>query len=106
MTKRLFAYLFIKASNFLSCFIFFKMSTPTKEELPRIADTLKSELESEHKLKHTTTQEKVVLPSKTGTYSTPKASMLDIDRVILSKYYITRGAHLSVVTSGCDDSNP
>lgn len=42
------------------------MSTPTKEDLPRIADTLKSELEGEHKLKHTETQEKVVLPSKTG----------------------------------------
>ncbi|KAH9394730.1 hypothetical protein TYRP_004787 [Tyrophagus putrescentiae] len=41
------------------------MSTPTKEELPRIADTLKSELVGEHKLKHTVTEEKVVLPSKT-----------------------------------------
>ena len=41
------------------------MSTPTKEELPRIADTLKSELEGQIKLKHTETQEKVVLPTKT-----------------------------------------
>jgi hypothetical protein len=40
------------------------MSSPTKEELPKIADKLKSELESEHKLKHTDTQEKLVLPSK------------------------------------------
>ena len=44
------------------------MSTPTKEELPSIADALKSELEGAHKLKHTTTQEKVVLPSKDGKY--------------------------------------
>jgi hypothetical protein len=40
------------------------MSSPTKEELPKIADQLKSELESEHKLKHADTQEKLVLPSK------------------------------------------
>lgn len=64
-------YLLNKASNVLSSiilfFISFKMSTPTKEELPRIADTLKSELVGEHKLKHTVTEEKVVLPSKTGT---------------------------------------
>jgi len=43
------------------------MSTPTKEELPRIADTLKNELEGAHKLKHATTEEKVVLPSQSGT---------------------------------------
>ena len=42
------------------------MSSPTKEDLPRIADGLKNELVGEHKLKHTETQEKVVLPSKTG----------------------------------------
>lgn len=42
------------------------MATPTKEELPRIDDCLKNELIGEHKLKHTETQEKVVLPSKTG----------------------------------------
>ncbi|KAH9419437.1 thymosin beta cib [Dermatophagoides pteronyssinus] len=41
------------------------MSSPTKEELPRIDDCLKNELVGEHKLKHTETQEKVVLPSKT-----------------------------------------
>ncbi|KPL97739.1 hypothetical protein NH340_JMT05402 [Sarcoptes scabiei] len=40
------------------------MSSPTKEELPKIAECLKSELVGEHKLKHAETQEKVVLPSK------------------------------------------
>lgn len=44
------------------------MSSPTKEELPRIADTIKSELLAEHKLKPTETQEKVVLPSQTGKF--------------------------------------
>lgn len=42
------------------------MSSPQKEELPRIADVLKSELVGEHKLKPTETQEKVVLPSQSG----------------------------------------
>jgi len=40
------------------------MSSPTKEELPKIASTLKNELVAEHNLKHADTQEKVVLPSK------------------------------------------
>ena len=59
------------------------MSTPTKEELPRIADTLKSELESEHKLKHTNTDVKVVLPSKTGTYALSPFLERDIHFLVL-----------------------
>ena len=42
------------------------MSSPTKEELPKIADSLKSELESEHHLKHQQVNEKIVLPTKQG----------------------------------------
>jgi len=40
------------------------MSSPSKEELPKIAVDLKSEIENEHKLKPAETEEKVVLPSK------------------------------------------
>jgi len=40
------------------------MSSPTKEDLPKIADTLKNELECEHHLKHADTEEKIVLPSE------------------------------------------
>lgn len=39
------------------------MSSPTKDELPRIADSLASEIAAEHKLKHADTQEKIILPS-------------------------------------------
>jgi len=37
--------------------------SPTKEELPKLANPLKTELIGEHHLKHADTQEKVVLPS-------------------------------------------
>jgi len=40
------------------------MSSPSKEELPKIAVDLKSEIEKEHELKPAETEEKVVLPSK------------------------------------------
>ena len=40
------------------------MASPAKEELPKIASDLKSELEQEHELNHAETVEKVVLPSK------------------------------------------
>ncbi|KAJ6221090.1 hypothetical protein RDWZM_006902 [Blomia tropicalis] len=39
-------------------------TTPNKEDLPRIADALKTELVGEKKLKHIETEEKIVLPSK------------------------------------------
>lgn len=39
------------------------MSSPAKEELPKIATDIKSELEAEHKLAPVETVEKVVLPS-------------------------------------------
>lgn len=42
------------------------MSSPAKEELPKIASDLKTELEQEHQLKPADTEEKVVLPSKEG----------------------------------------
>jgi len=41
------------------------MSTPKKEQLPRIDDVLKNELEGGLKLKPTKTEEKIVLPSQT-----------------------------------------
>jgi len=40
------------------------MASPAKEELPKIASDLKSELEQEHALSPVETVEKVVLPSK------------------------------------------
>lgn len=43
-------------------------TTPNKEDLPRIADALKTELVGEKKLKHIETEEKIVLPSKSGMF--------------------------------------
>lgn len=43
------------------------MSSPTKEELPKIDENLKIELISEHHLKHTTVKEKIVLPTTEGS---------------------------------------
>ncbi|XP_015781873.1 thymosin beta [Tetranychus urticae] len=40
------------------------MSSPTKDDLKTIADELKSEITSEHHLKHAETKEKNSLPSK------------------------------------------
>jgi hypothetical protein len=42
------------------------MSTPAKEELPKIDESLKKELTSEHCLKPTTTEEKNNLPTVEG----------------------------------------
>lgn len=39
------------------------MSSPSKEELPKIDGGLKAELEADHSLKHAQTEEKIVLPS-------------------------------------------
>lgn len=46
------------------------MSSPKLEDLPKVADDFKSELEgfSTDKLKDTVTNEKIVLPTAEGTF--------------------------------------
>lgn len=46
------------------------MSAPKLEDLPKVADDLKTQLESFNadKLKDTVTQEKIVLPTAEGTF--------------------------------------
>lgn len=46
------------------------MSAPKLEDLPKVADDLKTQLESfnSDKLKDTVTQEKIVLPTAEGSY--------------------------------------
>lgn len=49
----------------------YNMSAPKLEDLPKVADDLKSQLEhfSTDKLKDTVTNEKIVLPTAEGTYA-------------------------------------
>ena len=42
------------------------MSSPVKEDLPRLADQITAEIVGEHALKPTETHEKIVLPNAEG----------------------------------------
>jgi len=52
------------------------MSSPAKESLPRLANPLARELQQEHQLRKTETEEKIVLPTKEEIESERKEKSL------------------------------
>ena len=52
------------------------MSSPKKEELPKLANPLAKELTKEHVLSHVETEEKIVLPTKEQLESERKEKSL------------------------------
>lgn len=57
------------------------MSAPKLEDLPKVAESLKSQLEgfSTDKLKDTVTQEKIVLPTAEGMTFSKRISIITIE---------------------------
>lgn len=60
------------------------MATPALKDLPKVDETLKSQLEgfSTNRLSHTETQEKVVLPSAEGEWKKKSSALNDVSKWI------------------------
>lgn len=70
----------------------YNMSAPKLEDLPKVADDLKSQLEhfSTDKLKDTVTNEKIVLPTAEGTYA---SSYHVAELAINNSWWFIRSVH-------------